>query len=112
MNREQSNASQALNDSANKNIYSTGISAAQTVRKEKTLSSQDTDNIFKKSSTKYGRDERMKKFYIEFEFKLRLEQELFERRKLELGMQMKELETKHHIFEEERELERKVETTP
>ena len=38
-------------------------------------------------------------------------QALFERRKLELEMQMEELETKHQLLEEERELERKVKRT-
>ena len=53
----------------------------------------------------------MKKFDIEFETKMRLEQARFERRRLELEMQMKELETKHQLLEEERELERKVKRT-
>ena len=35
----------------------------------------------------------------------------FERRRLELEMQMKELETKHQLLEEERDLERKVKRT-
>ena len=42
---------------------------------------------------------------------MRLEQAWFERRRLELEMQMKELETKHQLLEEERELERKVKRT-
>ena len=53
----------------------------------------------------------MKKFDIEFETQLRLEQARFERRKLELEMQMKELETKHQLLEQERELERKLKRT-
>ena len=53
----------------------------------------------------------MKKFDIEFKTKMRLEQARFERRRLELEMQMKELETKHQLVEEERELERKVKRT-
>ena len=53
----------------------------------------------------------MKKFDIEFETNMRLEQAQSERRNLELEMQMKELETKHQILEEERELERKVKRT-
>ena len=53
----------------------------------------------------------MRKFDIEFETKMRLEQARFERRTLELEMQMKELETKHQLLEEERELERKVKRT-
>ena len=53
----------------------------------------------------------MKKFDIEFKTKIRLKQAIFERRRLELEMQMKELETKHQLLEEERELERKVKRT-
>ena len=53
----------------------------------------------------------MKKFDIEFETKMQLEQARFERKRLELEMQMKELETKHQLLEEERELERKVTRT-
>ena len=40
-----------------------------------------------------------------------LKQARFERRRLELEMQMKELETKHQLLEEEREQERKVKRT-
>ena len=53
----------------------------------------------------------MKKIDIEFETKMRLEQARFERRRLELEMQVKELETKHQLLEEERELERRVKRT-
>ena len=53
----------------------------------------------------------MKNFDIEIKTKMRLEQARFERMKLELEMQMKELETKHQLLEEERELERKVKRT-
>ena len=42
---------------------------------------------------------------------MRLEQARFERRRLELEMQTKQLETKHHLLEVERELERKVKRT-
>ena len=42
---------------------------------------------------------------------MQLEQARFERRRLELERQMKELETKHNLLEEERELERKVKRT-
>ena len=53
----------------------------------------------------------MKKIDIEFETEMRLEQARFDQRKLELEMQRKELETKHQLLEEERELERKVKRT-
>ena len=39
---------------------------------------------------------------------MRQQQVRFQRRKLELEMQMSELETKHHLLEEDLELERKV----
>ena len=42
---------------------------------------------------------------------MRLEQERFEWMSLELEMQMKEMETKHQLMEEERELERKAKRT-
>ena len=57
------------------------------------------------------REERMKKFNAEFKTKMRLEQARFERRRLKLEMQMTELETKHLLLEEERELERKMKRT-
>ena len=53
----------------------------------------------------------MKKFDIEVKTKMRLEQARFEQRRLELEMQMKELENNHQVLEEERELERKVKRT-
>ena len=53
----------------------------------------------------------MKKFDIEFETKVRLELARFEWRRLELEMQTKELETKHQLLEEERELGSKVKRT-
>ena len=63
------------------------------------------------SSAKQRREERMKKFDIEFKTKMRLEQARFERRMLELEMQMKELETRYQLLEVERELERKMKRT-
>ena len=53
----------------------------------------------------------MKKFDVEIETKMQLEQARFERRRLKLEMQMKELKTKHQLLEEKRELERKVKRT-
>ena len=53
----------------------------------------------------------MKKFDIEFETMMRLEQALFVRRRLELEIQMKELETKYQLMEEGSDLERKVKRT-
>ena len=110
MNAEQSNATQAVNDNESNN-YQTDNPVAQTVQNGATASGQETENASETSSAKQRREERMKKFDIEFETKMRLEQARFERRKLELEMQMKELETKHQLLEEERELERKVKRT-
>ena len=75
MNAEQSNATQAVNDCV----------------------------VLEKSSAKQRREERMKKFDIELETMMRLEQALFVRRRLELQNQMKELETKYQLIEEWRE---------
>ena len=108
MNAEQSNATQAANDSESNNNYPTDSPDAHTVQNDATSSGQETENVSETSSAKQRREERRKKFYIEFETKMRLEQARFERRRLELEMQMKELETKHQLLEEERELERKV----
>ena len=110
-NAEQSNATQAVKDSESNNNYPTNNPVAQTVQNEATASGQETENVSETSSAKQRREERMKKFDIEFENKMRLEQARFERRKLELEMQMKELETKHQLLEEERELERKKKRT-
>ena len=50
----------------------------------------------------------MKKFDIEFEKKIILEQARFGRRNLELEMQTKKLKTKLQLLKEERELEREM----
>ena len=111
INAEQSNATQAKNDSESNNNYPTNNPVAQTVQNGATASGQETENVSERSSAKQRREERMKKFDIGFETKIRLEQARFERRKLELEKQMKKLETKHQLLEEERELERKVKRT-
>ena len=111
MNAEQSNATQAVNESESHNNYTTDSPVAHTVQNGATASGQETENVSETSSAKQRREERMKKFDIKFETKMRLEQARFERRKLELEMQMKELETKNQLLEEERELERKVKRT-
>ena len=111
MNAEQSNAIQAVKDSEMNNNYPTDNTVARTVQNGATASGQDTENVSETSSAKQRREERMKKFDIEFETKMRLEQARFEWRRLELEMQMKELETKHQLLEEERELVRKLKRT-
>ena len=110
MNAEQSNATQAVKNSEGNN-YPMDNAVAQTLQNGATASDQETENVSETSSAKQRREERMKKFDIEFETKMRLEQARFERRRLELEMQTKELETKHQLLEEERELERKVKRT-
>ena len=84
---------------------------AQTVQNGATASGQETENVSEASSAKQRCDENMKKLDVEFETKMRLEQAQCERRKRELEMQMKDLETKHQLLEEERELERNVKRT-
>ena len=104
MNAEQSNTTQAVNDSETNNNYPTDNPVAHTVQNGASASSQDTENVSETSSTKQRREEKMKKFDIKFDTKMRLEQSRFERRRLELEMQMKELKTKHQLLDEEREL--------
>ena len=111
MNAEQSNTTQAVNDSESKNKYPTDNTVAQTVQNGATASGQETENVSETSSAKQRREEWLKKFDIEFETNMQLEQARFERRRLELEMRMKQLETKHQLLEEERELERKVKRT-
>ena len=111
MDAEQSNATTTVNDSGINNNYPMDSPDAQKLQNGATASGQETENVSETSSAKQRRVERMKKFDIEFETKMRLEQARFEGRRLELEMQMKELETKHQLLEEERELDRKVKRT-
>ena len=111
MNAEQSNATQEVNDSDGNKKYPTDNPVAQTLQNGGTASGQETENVSETSSAKQRREARMKNFDIDFETKKQLDQARFEWRKLELEMQMKELETKHQLLEEERELERKVKRT-
>ena len=89
MNAEQSNTVQAVNDSESNNNYPTDNPVAQAVQSGATVSDRDTENVSKTYSAKKRREERMKKFDIEFETKMRrLEQARFERKRLELEMQI------------------------
>ena len=99
LNAEQSNATQAVNDSESNN-YPTDNPVARKVQNGATAGGQETENASETSSAKQRREERMNKFDIEFATKMRLEQARFERRRLELEIQMKELETKHQLLEE------------
>ena len=78
-----------MNDSKSNNYYPTDNPNAQTVQNGATASGQDMESVSETSSAKQRREERMKKFDIEFETKMQLEQARFEWRKLELEMQMK-----------------------
>ena len=111
VNEEQSNTNQAVNDSENNNNYPTDNLVAQRVQNGATASGQGTENASETSSSKQRCEERKKKFDIAFNTKMQLEQARFERRRLELKMQKKELETKHQLLEEEREQERKRKRT-
>ena len=75
-----------MNDSEGNNDYPTDNPVAQTVQNGATASGQETENVSETSSAKQSREERMKKFDIEFETKLRKEQARFEWRRLELEM--------------------------
>ena len=72
---------------------------------------QDTENVSKTSSVKRRVEERMKEFEIEFGRKLQTERAQFDRKKLELEMQMKELEMQNQLRQKERDLERKLQRT-
>ena len=106
-NSEQSNATQANKDSESNNNYPMDNLVAQTVQNGATASSHETENVSETSLVK----QRMKKFDIKFKTRMRQEHERFKQKRLELEMQTKELETKHQLLEEERELERKVKRT-
>ena len=73
MNAEQSNATQAVNDSESNNNYPRNNPVAQTVQNGATASGQETENVSETSSAKQRREERMKKFDIDFQTKMRLE---------------------------------------
>ena len=103
MNAEQGNANQSVNENYSNNNYPADNPVAQTVQNGERASGKDTENVSEIFSAKYKCEERMKIFEIEFETELLLEQESCERRKLELEMPMKELETRHQILEEQRE---------
>ena len=111
MNAEQSNTTQEVIDSESNSNYPTNNPVAQTEQNGATASGQDMESVWETSSAKQRREERTKKFDIEFKTKMRLEQARFERRKIELEIQMKERETKHQLLEGELELERKVKRT-
>ena len=113
MNAVLSNANQAVNNNESNSKYPKfNNPVAQTVQNGATASRQETDYVSEKSLSKQRREERMKKkFDTKFETKMRSEQAPFEGTMLEQEMQLKELETKHQLLEEERELMLKVKRT-
>ena len=82
---------QAVNQNERFNNYPMENSVAQKLQYGKTTSCQDTE-----------------KLNIAFRTKLQLEQARFQRRNFELEVQMRKLETKHQLLQEEREHERKA----
>ena len=78
MNAEQSNTTQAVNDSESNNNYPMDNPVAQAVQNGATASGQETENFSETSSAKQRRKERIKKFHIECETKMRLEHARFE----------------------------------
>ena len=72
---------------------------------------QDTENASEASSVKRRVEERMKEFENEFEAKLQIERTQFDRNRLDLEMQMKELEMQHQLREKDRDLERQLPKT-
>ena len=72
---------------------------------------QDTENVSETSSVKRRVEERLKEFEIDFERKLQIERAQFDRKRLELEMQMKELEMQHQLRQKERDLERQFQRT-
>ena len=84
MNAEQSNTTQAVKDRESYKNYPTDNPVAQTVQNGARASGQETETVSETSSAKQKREERMKKFDVEFETKMRIEEARFERRMLEL----------------------------
>ena len=75
---QQSNATQAVNDSETNNIYPTDNPVAQRVQNGATASGQETENVSETSSARQRREERMKKVDIEIETKMQLKHGLSE----------------------------------
>ena len=74
MNAKQSNTTREVNDNESNNNYPTNNPVPQTAQNGATTSGQETEIASETSSAKQRREERMKKFDIEFETKMRLEQ--------------------------------------
>ena len=94
MNAQQCNATPAVNDSESNNNYPTDNPVAQTVQNGATASCQETENVSETSSAKQRREEMMENFDVEFVGTMGPEQARIKRSKIELEMQIKELEIK------------------
>ena len=70
VNAVQSNAIQAANVNESNNNYPKDNPVFQTVQNVVSANGQDTENVFSTSSAKHRREERMKKFDIDFETKM------------------------------------------
>ena len=77
MNAEQSNTTKAVNNSESNNKCPTDKPVAQKVQNGATASARETESVSETSSAKQRREERMKKFKIEFKTKMRFEQARF-----------------------------------
>ena len=95
----------------NQNHDSTSYATTNTVTRIVQTINQDTENVSETSSVKRRVEERIKEFEIEFERKLQIERAQFDRKRLELEMQMKELEMQHQLRQKERDLERQLQRT-
>ena len=93
------------------NNYKTDHPVDQTVPNGAIASAHNAKKSPKASSVKQKRNERMKKFDIDFETRLQLEQALSKRRKLEKETHLKDIETKQQLPEGEREIGCKVRVT-
>ena len=82
-----------------------------TVTRNGQSNNQDHENGSETSSAKRRIEENTRDFENEFETKLQLERTQFERTKLELKMQMKELEMQHQLRRKERDLECRLQKT-
>ena len=73
----------------NQNHDNRGYATTNTVTRIVRTINQDTENVSETSSVKRRVEEQMKEFEIEFERKLQIERAQFDRKRLELELQMK-----------------------
>ena len=95
----------------NQNHDNTSYATTNTVKRIVQTINQDAENVSETSSVKRRVEKRMKEYENEFETQLQIEQPQFDRKRLELEMQMKKLEMQHQLREYERDLERQLQRT-